>query len=111
MTLCEERQISADIILASSGRPLTDLECADHAVIVAESMLSTLCQSWLQPMDYVYALINASRRGLPRDPERESGLVELVDELCYLGFMMKNNGSYERDVQQRCAKATSAFNS
>ncbi|KAK6727900.1 hypothetical protein RB195_005518 [Necator americanus] len=25
--------------------------------------------------------------------------------------MLKNNGSYERDVQQRCAKATSAFNS
>ncbi|KAK6764673.1 hypothetical protein RB195_024846 [Necator americanus] len=24
--------------------------------------------------------------------------------------MLKNNGSYERDVQQRCAKATSAFN-
>ncbi|KAK6741760.1 hypothetical protein RB195_009556 [Necator americanus] len=37
--------------------------------------------------------------------------IELVDEFCYLGCTLKNNGSYERDVQQRCAKATSAFNS
>ncbi|KAK6739499.1 hypothetical protein RB195_008176 [Necator americanus] len=31
--------------------------------------------------------------------------IELVDEFCYLGCTLKNNGSYERDVQQRCAKA------
>ncbi|KAK6750585.1 hypothetical protein RB195_002515 [Necator americanus] len=37
--------------------------------------------------------------------------IELVDEFCYQGCALKNNGSYERDVQQRCAKATSAFNS
>ncbi|KAK6734652.1 hypothetical protein RB195_018066 [Necator americanus] len=37
--------------------------------------------------------------------------IELVDEFCYLGCTLKNNGSYERDVQQRFAKATSAFNS
>ncbi|KAK6734972.1 hypothetical protein RB195_018274 [Necator americanus] len=36
---------------------------------------------------------------------------ELVDEFCYLHCTLKNNGSYERDVQQRCAKTTSAFNS
>ncbi|KAK6749770.1 hypothetical protein RB195_002025 [Necator americanus] len=35
----------------------------------------------------------------------------IVDEFCYLGYMLKNNCSYERDVHQRCAKATSAFNS
>ncbi|KAK6736569.1 hypothetical protein RB195_019329 [Necator americanus] len=63
-------------------------------------------------MDYAYAGINASRCGSLRDLERESGwTIELVDEFCYLGCMLKNNGSYERDVQQRCAKATSAFNS
>ncbi|KAK6738276.1 hypothetical protein RB195_020406 [Necator americanus] len=37
--------------------------------------------------------------------------IELVDEFCYLGCTLKNNGSYERDVQQRCAKAISAFTS
>ncbi|KAK6728405.1 hypothetical protein RB195_005819 [Necator americanus] len=37
--------------------------------------------------------------------------IELVDEFCYLGCTLKNNGSYERDVQQRCAKAISAFKS
>ncbi|KAK6764066.1 hypothetical protein RB195_024408 [Necator americanus] len=48
----------------------------------------------------------------PRTGIRVDGQpMELVDEFCYLGCMLKNNGSYERDVQQRCAKATSAFNS
>ncbi|KAK6755989.1 hypothetical protein RB195_014403 [Necator americanus] len=37
--------------------------------------------------------------------------IELVDEFCYLGCTLKNNGSCERNVQQRCAKAASAFNS
>ncbi|KAK6761133.1 hypothetical protein RB195_022267 [Necator americanus] len=37
--------------------------------------------------------------------------IELIDELCYLGCMLKNNGSYEEDIQQICAKATAAFNS
>ncbi|KAK6764574.1 hypothetical protein RB195_024773 [Necator americanus] len=35
----------------------------------------------------------------------------MMDEFCYLGCMLKNDGSYERDIQQRCAKANSAFNS
>ncbi|KAK6727868.1 hypothetical protein RB195_005503 [Necator americanus] len=48
----------------------------------------------------------------PRTGIRVDGQpIELVDEFCYLGCTLKNNGSYERDVQQRCAKATSAFNS
>ncbi|KAK6743293.1 hypothetical protein RB195_010510 [Necator americanus] len=48
----------------------------------------------------------------PRTGIRVDGQpIELVDEFCYLGCMLKNNGSYERDVQQRCVKATSAFNS
>ncbi|KAK6756868.1 hypothetical protein RB195_014972 [Necator americanus] len=36
---------------------------------------------------------------------------ELVDEFCYLGCTPKNNGSYENDVQQRCAKVISALKS
>ncbi|KAK6727172.1 hypothetical protein RB195_005091 [Necator americanus] len=37
--------------------------------------------------------------------------LELVDEFCYLGCMLKNSSSYEKDIQKRCAKATSACNS
>ncbi|KAK6742349.1 hypothetical protein RB195_009924 [Necator americanus] len=37
--------------------------------------------------------------------------IELADEFCYLGGTLKNNSSYEKDIQQRCAKAVSAFNS
>ncbi|KAK6736754.1 hypothetical protein RB195_019445 [Necator americanus] len=48
----------------------------------------------------------------PRTGIRVDGQpIELVDEFCYLGCTLKNNGRYERDVQQRCAKTTSAFNS
>ncbi|KAK6764813.1 hypothetical protein RB195_024946 [Necator americanus] len=47
-----------------------------------------------------------------RDPQRESGQpIELVDEFCYLGCTLKNDGSYERDIQQRCTKANSTVNS
>ncbi|KAK6749581.1 hypothetical protein RB195_001910 [Necator americanus] len=51
--------------------------------------------------------ISSRRAGIRVDGQP----IELVDEFCYLSCMLKNNGSYERDVQQRCAKATSAFNS
>ncbi|KAK6736131.1 hypothetical protein RB195_019044 [Necator americanus] len=48
----------------------------------------------------------------PRTGIRVDGQpIELVDEFCYLGCTLKNNGSYEKDIQQRCAKATSALNS
>ncbi|KAK6735310.1 hypothetical protein RB195_018482 [Necator americanus] len=71
-------QCPADIVLAPSGCLLTDLEYADDVVIFAESSTKlqhvvNLYRSWLQPMDYVYALINASRPGSLRDLERESG--------------------------------------
>ncbi|KAK6744771.1 hypothetical protein RB195_011471 [Necator americanus] len=36
--------------------------------------------------------------------------IELVDEFRYLGCMLRNNDSYEKDVQQRCAKTNSASN-
>ncbi|KAK6740999.1 hypothetical protein RB195_009071 [Necator americanus] len=73
-------QCPADIVLAPSGCPLTDLEYADDVVIFKGTkavrnfnMLSTLYRSWLQPTDNAYALINASRCGSLRDLERESG--------------------------------------
>ncbi|KAK6753895.1 hypothetical protein RB195_013093 [Necator americanus] len=37
--------------------------------------------------------------------------IDLVDEFCYLCCMPKKNGSYKKDIQQRCTKAISAFNS
>ncbi|KAK6743078.1 hypothetical protein RB195_010381 [Necator americanus] len=47
----------------------------------------------------------------PRTGIRVDGQPIELDEFCYLGCTLKNNGSYERDEMQRCAKATSAFNS
>ncbi|KAK6760657.1 hypothetical protein RB195_021932 [Necator americanus] len=108
------------IVLAPSGRPLTDLEYADDVVIFAES--STKLQ-------HVVNLVSklAAAHGLHLRPDKckqmwissrpRTGIgvdgqpIELVDEFCYLGCTLKNNDCYGRDVQQRCAKATSAFNS
>ncbi|KAK6741352.1 hypothetical protein RB195_009287 [Necator americanus] len=71
-------QCPADIVLAPSGCPLTDLEYADDVVIFAESSTKpqhvvNLVSKLLQPMDYAYALINANRCGSLRDHEREAG--------------------------------------
>ncbi|KAK6740914.1 hypothetical protein RB195_009018 [Necator americanus] len=110
----------ADIVLAPSGCPLTNVEYADNVVIFAESstklqhvvnLVSKLAAAYglrLRP-DKCKQMWISSR---PRTGIRVDGQpIELVDEFCYLGCTLKNNGSYERDVQQRCAKATSAFNS
>ncbi|KAK6758433.1 hypothetical protein RB195_015949 [Necator americanus] len=35
--------------------------------------------------------------------------IELVDELCHLDCMLRNNASYKKDIQQRCDKVISAF--
>ncbi|KAK6748125.1 hypothetical protein RB195_001008 [Necator americanus] len=113
-------QCPADIVLAPSGCPLTDLEYADDVVIFAESstklqhvvnLVSKLAAAYglhLRP-DKCKQMWISSR---PRTGIRVDGQpIELIDEFCYLGCTLKNNGSYERDVQQGCAKANSAFNS
>ncbi|KAK6764798.1 hypothetical protein RB195_024934 [Necator americanus] len=113
-------QCPADIVLAPSRCPLTDLEYADDVVIFAESstklqhvvnLVSKLAAAYglrLRP-DKCKQMWISSR---PRTGIRVDGQpMELVDEFCYLGSTLKNKGSFERDVQQRCAKATSAFNS
>ncbi|KAK6761484.1 hypothetical protein RB195_022523 [Necator americanus] len=47
----------------------------------------------------------------PRTGIRVDGQpIELIDEFCHVGCMLKNNGKYEKDIQQRCAKAISMFN-
>ncbi|KAK6728223.1 hypothetical protein RB195_005708 [Necator americanus] len=111
-------QCPADIVLAPSGCPLADLEYTDDVVIFAESstklqhvvnLLSKLAAAYglrLRPDKCKQMWISLR----PRTGIRVDGqLIELVDEFCYLGCTLKNNS--ERDVQQRCAKATSAFNS
>ncbi|KAK6757389.1 hypothetical protein RB195_015298 [Necator americanus] len=110
----------ANIVLAPLGCPLTDLEDADNVVIFAES--STKLQ---HVVNLVSKLVTAYRLRLRPDNCKQMWIfsrlwtgirvdgqpIELVDEVCYLGYTIKNNGGYERDIQQRCAKATSAFNS
>ncbi|KAK6748864.1 hypothetical protein RB195_001470 [Necator americanus] len=68
-------QCPVDIILTPSGCPLTDPEYADDVVSFAESTTKLHCcqRSLPRPMDYLYALMNASRCGSLRDLERESG--------------------------------------
>ncbi|KAK6759594.1 hypothetical protein RB195_021274 [Necator americanus] len=113
-------QCPAGIVLAPSGCPLTDLEYADDVVIFAES--STKLQHVVnlvsqQAAAYGFHLRHDKCKQMwifsrPRTGIRVNGQpVELVDEFCYLGCTLKNNCSYEEDVQQRCAKATSPFNS
>ncbi|KAK6734177.1 hypothetical protein RB195_017761 [Necator americanus] len=113
-------QCPADVVLASSGCPLSDLEYADNVVIFAES--STKFQHVVNLVSKLAAAYGLRLRldkckqmwisSRPRTGIRVDGQpIELVDEFCYLGCKLKNNGSYERDVQQRCTKATFAFNS
>ncbi|KAK6760365.1 hypothetical protein RB195_021728 [Necator americanus] len=113
-------QCPAGIILAPSGRPFTELEYADDVVIFAES--STKLQHVVNLVSKLAAAYGLRLRpnkckqmwifSRPRTGIRVDGQpIELVDEFCNLGCTLKNNGSYERDVQQRCAKTTSAFNS
>ncbi|KAK6751717.1 hypothetical protein RB195_003247 [Necator americanus] len=113
-------QCPADIVLAPSGCLLADLENADDVVIFAES--STKLQDVVNLVSKLAAAYGLRLRpdkckqvwisSRPRTGIRVDGQpIELVDEFFYLGCTLKNNCSYERDVQQRCAKATSTFNS
>ncbi|KAK6762513.1 hypothetical protein RB195_023295 [Necator americanus] len=98
----------------------TTAACTDDVVIFAESstklqhvvnLVSKLAAAYglrLRP-DKCKQMWISSRPGTGiRVDEQPIGL---VDEFCYLGCTLKNNGSYERDGQQRCAKAISAFDS
>ncbi|KAK6754740.1 hypothetical protein RB195_013618 [Necator americanus] len=101
-------QCPADIVLAPSGCPLTDLEYADDVVIFAESSTE---------LQHVVNLVSklASACGLRRRPDKckqmwissrpRTGIrmdgqpIELVDEFCYLGCTLKNN----LQLQERCS--------
>ncbi|KAK6760405.1 hypothetical protein RB195_021756 [Necator americanus] len=109
-------QCPADIILAPSGCPLTDHD----VVIFAENskklqhvvnLVSKLAAAYglrLRPDKFKQIWISSRlRKGIRVDGQP----IELANEFCYLGCTLKNNGSYEKDIQQRCAKAISTFNS
>ncbi|KAK6761237.1 hypothetical protein RB195_022339 [Necator americanus] len=110
----------ADKVLAPSRSTLTDLEYADYVVIFAKS--NTKVQRVVNLVSKLSAAYGPRLRldkceqmwisSRPRTGIRVDGQpIELVDEFCYMGCMLKNNGSYEKDIQQRCAKAISVFNS
>ncbi|KAK6763115.1 hypothetical protein RB195_023720 [Necator americanus] len=47
----------------------------------------------------------------PRTRTRVHGQpIEVVEEFCYLGCMLKNSSNYEKGIQQGCAEVISAFN-
>ncbi|KAK6754029.1 hypothetical protein RB195_013182 [Necator americanus] len=110
-------QFPAAVILAPSECSLTDFEYADKVVIFVESptklqrvvsFVSKLAVAYglrLRP-DKCKQMWISSR---PRTRTRMDN--ELVDEFCYLGCVLKNNGSYEKDIHYRGAKAISAYNS
>ncbi|KAK6760685.1 hypothetical protein RB195_021951 [Necator americanus] len=112
-------QCPADIVLAPSGCHLTDLEYTDDVVIFAESSTKLLhVVNLVLKLAAAYGVLRPDKckqmwiSSRPRTGIRVYGQpIELVDEFCYLGCTLKNNDCYGRDVQQRCAKATSAFNS
>ncbi|KAK6763302.1 hypothetical protein RB195_023852 [Necator americanus] len=98
-------QCPADIVLAPSpdGCPLTDFEYADDVVIFAESstklqhvvnLVSKLAAAYglrLRPDKCKQMWISSRpRTGIWMDGQP----IELVDEFCYLGCTLKNNGSY-----------------
>ncbi|KAK6763339.1 hypothetical protein RB195_023877 [Necator americanus] len=96
-------QCPADIVLAPSRCPLTDFEYADDVVIFAESstklqhvvnLVSKLAAAYglrLRPDKCKQMWISSRpRTGIWMDGQP----IELVDEFCYLGCTLKNNGSY-----------------
>ncbi|KAK6763122.1 hypothetical protein RB195_023726 [Necator americanus] len=111
----ENSQFPADIFLTPSGCPLTDPEYADDVVIFAES--STKLQHVVNLESKLAAayglrlrldkfkqmwISSKSRTGTRVDGQP----IEFVDEFCYLGCTLKNNGNHEKDIQQECAKET-----
>ncbi|KAK6758189.1 hypothetical protein RB195_015793 [Necator americanus] len=101
--------VPADIVLAPSECPLTDLEYADDVVIFAESstklqhvnLVSKLAAAYglrLRPDKCKQMWISSS----PQTGIRVNGQpIELVNEFCYLGFTLKDNGSYESSAKMR----------
>ncbi|KAK6734368.1 hypothetical protein RB195_017881 [Necator americanus] len=94
----EAGQRPTDVILALFGLPLVDLEYTDDVAVFASSSAKlqhvvNLASKLAAAYGMRSALINVSSCGSPRDPPREIRVdgqpIELVDEFCYLGCMVK----------------------
>ncbi|KAK6736680.1 hypothetical protein RB195_019402 [Necator americanus] len=102
----------ADIDLAPPGCSMSEIKYADDVSILAESstklrhvvsLTSKLSAAYGQRLrlDKCKQMWISSR---PRTGIRVEGQqIELADEFCYLCCTLENNGSYEKDIQQRCA--------
>ncbi|KAK6742187.1 hypothetical protein RB195_009823 [Necator americanus] len=101
-------QCPAYIVLAPSECPFTDLEYTDDVGIFVES--STKLQHVVNFMSKLAAAYGPRLRSnkckqmwvssRPRTGIRVEGQpIELNPETCYLGCTLKNNGSYEKDIQ------------
>ncbi|KAK6764171.1 hypothetical protein RB195_024478 [Necator americanus] len=102
-------QCPADIVLAPSECPLTDLEYADDVVTFAES--STKLQHVVNLVSKLAAAYGLHLRPdkckqmwislRPRTGIRVNGQpIELVDEFCFLGCTLKINYEY---LRERCS--------
>ncbi|KAK6750083.1 hypothetical protein RB195_002210 [Necator americanus] len=110
-------QFPADVVLAPSALPSVNLEYGDDVVILASNKAKLQhALNLVSKLVPVYGLrLHAEKCKqiwVPTRPSagiREDGQpVQLVDEFGYLGCMLKNDGGYERDIKQRCAKTTFA---
>ncbi|KAK6761126.1 hypothetical protein RB195_022262 [Necator americanus] len=97
------RTVSCRYHSSSISIPLTDLEYADDVVIFAEN--STKLQHVVNLLPKLTAAYGLRLR--PGGITVDGQLIEL--KFCYLRCALKKNGSYENDIQRRCAKAISAF--
>ncbi|KAK6751863.1 hypothetical protein RB195_003344 [Necator americanus] len=106
--------------LSTMKLPFTDLEYTDDVAIFAESSaevqhvvnlvskLDAVCGLRLRPDECKQIWVSSRpQTGIKVDGQS----IKLVDEFCYLSCMLKNNTSYKKDIQQRCAETTSAINS
>ncbi|KAK6757522.1 hypothetical protein RB195_015376 [Necator americanus] len=111
-------QCPTDIVLAPSGCPLTDHECAGDVVIYAESsaklqnvvnLVSKMAAAYglhIRPRKCKQMWVSSRPWELRWNDNRSD-----FDEFCYLCCMLKSNGSYEKNTQQRWAETIAVFNS
>ncbi|KAK6756889.1 hypothetical protein RB195_014987 [Necator americanus] len=113
------QRLTSDIVLAPSGCPLNDLKYDDEVAIFAEKSTklhndANLVSKPAAAYGVRLRLDQCKQMSVSLRPQTgirvDRQAIELIDEFCYLGCMLKNNGSHEKDILQRCGKVISAFN-